>query len=68
MTFAIAGCAAVIDGAEGKFSCHLAAFEACMRIREPAWKPIGGGTYFTPIDAEKFELLRATHARLNPCP
>ncbi len=59
MSFVIVDRAVEIDGVSGKFSSHLAAFEACMRIRENDWQPIGGGTYFKDDDAACFEMLRA---------
>lgn len=62
MSFTVVGRAVIIDGVEAKFSSHLAGFEACMRIRESRWVPLGGETYFTEADVQTFERLRTDHA------
>lgn len=60
MTFQVIGCVAHIGGASGMFSSHMAAFEACMRIKDAEWTPIGRDTWFeTKGDDTVFVTLRA---------
>lgn len=68
MSFCIVDVTIEIDGVSAKFSSHLAAFEAAMRIRQTDWQPIGGGTYFQKGDSVTFELLRKQHSERAQCP
>lgn len=66
--FTAIGNVAHIDGLRATFSSHLAAFEACMRIRTPLWRPHGRDTYFDDADTQAFALLNAQHTERVACP
>lgn len=60
--FTAIGNVAHIDGLRATFSSHLAAFEACMRIRQPHWRPHDRDTFFAnDSDVQAFALLNAQH-------
>lgn len=59
--FQVIGRVGHIDGVSARFSSHLAAFEACQRIKDPAWSPFGRETWFEGEDSLTFAKMQAAH-------